>query len=101
MPLASVADQGRNTFPSAAASSTVGELSGDGRDVFALEARSFQLNGRGLTASVAAGNSRGSVGRVAHDLGIAHLALEGIGQSDDHETEMQQDGVESEDCRFP
>src|SRR3954454_16822620 len=76
------------------------QLRRDPGDVLALEAHAVQLDPGRLAAAVAAGDRGRAVGRVAHDLGHAHLALERVRQADDDEAEVEEDRVEGQDRRL-
>src|SRR5829696_8237918 len=73
------------------ASASRAQLRRDLGDVLALEAHAVQLDLGRLAAAVAAGDRGRAVGRVAHDFGHAHLALERVRQANDDEAEVEED----------
>ncbi len=98
-------EKGAAAFPprariSSTHAGSASELRGDLRDMRALELRAIKLNSRRLTRAVAARDGGSAIGRAALHFINAHLALEGIGQADNHHTVMQEHGVKVQDGRF-
>src|SRR3954467_3192373 len=76
------------------------ELRRNLRDVAALETRSVEFVPARLALALAARDGGRSVRRTARDLVERHLALERIGQPDDHHAEVQEVGDAGEQRRF-